>query len=121
VSPPKNVRIDGRSAFEAQQGATLSLTPTITWDTPTLGEPERYEILVHELTGRLNRIIDGPVVASIVIPRLAGQNAPALHSVRIPPGILKRGSDYSFQIASTFRKIDERIDDAVLATAEYRP
>jgi hypothetical protein len=60
-------------------------------------------------------------VGTFVIPRFPGKDEPALHSFTLPPGIMKHGLDYYFQIASTFRKIDERIDEAALVTAEYRP
>ena len=121
VSPPRNIRINGQRLDVVQAGATLTLTPTISWEVPALGEPERYEVNVHEMTNPRNFPIQGKTVATFVVPKLAGQSAPALHSVTLPPDILKRGIDYYFDVDAAVRKVDERDDDALVVTSEYRP
>lgn len=122
VSPPRNVRIDGRPATTAIADPNLSLTPTITWDAPSLGEPERYEVIVRSLVkGNPAFPRTGTIVASMIVPRLPGQTAPPLKAVTLPPGILQRGTDYHFTVIASVRKTDERNDVAAVATSEYRP
>lgn len=122
VSPPRNVRVDGQPANTARAGSNLSLTPTISWERPTLGEPEVYEVTVHTLADGSTRFASRPrVTATFLIPRIAGGNEPALKSVTLPPGVLERGRDYHFSVTSAVRKQDERNDAATVVTSEYRP
>ena len=43
LSPPLSPKIDGLDFLSDQ---TVSLTPTITWDAPTMGKPESYRVTI---------------------------------------------------------------------------
>lgn len=116
LGPVKNARVDGQSAFGPI--ASTSLTPTISWDPPALGTPQRYSVVVQAMSDpKLKR---GRSVATFVIPAAAGASGPALRSVTLVPGVLQAGTDYYFRIEAE-SDADQHVDSAGVVTSEYRP
>jgi hypothetical protein len=116
IGPPRNIRINGQSAWTAQDGQTL--TPRFEWDPPALGTPTKYEVVVWQLGLKPNP--RGSVAANLEIPTLPGANEPAIRSFVLPTGILTAGNDYYFTIAA-MDTANERMDDGTVVTSEYRP
>ena len=119
LGTPRNIRINGASAFVAQNGGTL--TPAIEWDPPALGTPTTYRVVVVDLAGTgaaLNRPRD---LFTFVIPSLPGETTPSLRRFVLPPGILERGKDYTFRVMAESTGTDEITSTAPVVTAEYRP
>lgn len=87
LGPVRAPRIDNVDLF-GTPGPGISTTPTITWQTPSVGKPVQYEVTIHRLTA------NGATTVRQVVARLFTTDT----SVAVPPGILQVGQTYAMQI-----------------------
>jgi hypothetical protein len=85
VGPVHGLTVDGSPAFGPLSATTA--TPLLAWSAPVVGTPDTYTVEIDELTGM--DIGDLPVVATF--------NTTATQ-VRILPGVLQAGHDYTFSV-----------------------
>ena len=95
ISPVKNVKLDGAALFTSAVVPT-GVTPTLTWEKPTLGTLTRTDIDVFELsvspqTGGTNRLVAGSI-------KVLG-DATRFH---VPPGVFVAGRFYVLRITAIF-------------------
>jgi hypothetical protein len=89
VSPVAKPTVEGGDFFA---GGTIStVTPTLAWQAPSLGQPSRYEVAVFWLSTS-----NGGTVQT-----LAGTIVTADTSVKIPTGLLQLNKTYAFRIEAT--------------------
>ncbi len=90
LSPPTQLQVDGVNAQEER--ALGSLTPVFTWEPPTLGTADVYELRIF----RLSAAPAGDVVkAETVATFLTAQRR-----VRVPPGVLQARQAYVVRIGA---------------------
>jgi hypothetical protein len=94
VSPVQNPLVNGKSAFGALNG--ISLTPTLSWSPPAVGTPSGYRILVS-LIANSGGTSTSQYLASIFT---------VATSVPLPPNMLQKGSAYVFTITALSSPID---------------
>ncbi len=88
LSPPLAFQVDGQDAFT---GADLaSLTPTLSWQVPTVGAPTGYLVGVYKLieAGNTTRRFQ------------AGTIATTQTSVVVPPGLVSPAGQYIFRVTA---------------------
>ena len=90
VSAPRAILIDGQP-----NPLVSSQSPTISWDAPFVGNPNRYTAVVWLLTR------SGTSFRREALAWLYTQN----RQVRIPSGILMRGQRYSIQVTGTQTRV----------------
>ncbi|HSD89645.1 MAG TPA: hypothetical protein VLB44_19070, partial [Kofleriaceae bacterium] len=85
MGPVRELTIEGRTEGISQD---IGRTPTLSWLAPTLGQPDRYRVIIHEMLVQGSTATRRPV-ASIVTTAT---------TVRVPPDVLVPGKRYSFEI-----------------------
>ncbi|MDX2013749.1 MAG: hypothetical protein SFW67_26375 [Myxococcaceae bacterium] len=90
LSPPTNARINGMAFGTDLTGATR--TPTVTFGAPQLGQPNRYQLRIEQLTVSSSRTT-GRTVANFSLP-------PTETSFTVPPNVLLTGSTYVFALSA---------------------
>jgi hypothetical protein len=90
LSPPRNTKIGGLDLFVPHTG--VGLTPTITWDAPSIGTPTSYSITVQRVDAN---------GADTKTTRIATFQTTAT-SIVIPPNVLTDGSSFVLSISSSF-------------------
>ncbi|WP_224247827.1 hypothetical protein [Hyalangium gracile] len=91
LSPPSRLQVDGA---DAQADRTLaSLTPVFTWEPPTLGTADVYELRIFRLytTTSAPDVARAETVATFLTAR---------RQVRVPPGVLQAKQSYVVRIAA---------------------
>jgi hypothetical protein len=97
LGPVRNLRIEGKPlSWDANTGG-IGTTPTFTFDAPTVGTPEYYELVVMELLPDLGSEVDSPRDATMVARIFTRAT-----SVQIPEGVL-RGKRYYYVRAYAVR------------------
>jgi hypothetical protein len=91
LSPPTTPRINGMAFGSDLSGATR--TPTVTFGAPQLGQPNRYQLRVEQLSVSSSRTT-GRTVATFTLP-------PTETSFTLPPGVLATGQVYLFALTAT--------------------
>ena len=118
ISPVRNAKIGGQDLFVAHTG--VGLTPSISWDAPTVGSPTSYAVVVFRVDS------DG---ANTKTTRVADLETTATH-VDIPPNVLTQGSSFVLAIdvlfetnASTKTPLESGMPDAYATTitAVFKP
>jgi len=89
IGPPKAPRVNGATAFTAQNG--IGLQPTISWSAPGLGSPTSYVV---------DMVADSP--CDLAAGQVAGVSAVVRSgtSFKVPPDILKAGIAYRVTITA---------------------
>jgi hypothetical protein len=88
ISLPRDFKVDGQSAQTARMLGTL--TPLVTWEPPAVGTATAYTLRIDSSTPGTNTL-------SLVARFYTG---PDERSVRLPPGVLKAGTDYVLRITA---------------------
>ncbi|WP_224368207.1 hypothetical protein [Hyalangium versicolor] len=91
LSPPTQFRVDGA---DAQTDRTIaSLTPVFTWEPPTLGTADVYELRIFRLyaTESAPDVARSETVATFLT---------AQREVRVPPGVLEAKQAYVVRLAA---------------------
>jgi hypothetical protein len=97
VGPVGTIRLDGQDASLPLAG--VSLTPVISWDSPSLGEATAYQVSVYE------ELSTAPnPVARFWLQGLEGEPPPT--QMLLPPDILRTGSSYALLITAVSRPND---------------
>jgi hypothetical protein len=91
LSPPTSLLVDGASALEERRLTTL--TPVFTWEPPTLGAADAYEL-------RIFRLYSPPGDPTFLRPEEVATFLTAQRRVRVPPGVLSAGQAYVVRIAA---------------------
>lgn len=92
LGPPTNLRVNGE-VVAAIAVSEVGLTPTISFDAPTIGVPDSYTIVVRTLEDVLN------ADANILSRRRAVASVLTEDTtVQIPAGVLTAGAFYYFQV-----------------------
>lgn len=91
ITPPRDVRLDGRSAKASLDG--VSTTPVVEWQAPAVGTITRSEIEAIELTVATNGVTKRQLAGTL---RIQG---PATR-VRLPPGFLNPQRQYLLRISN---------------------
>ena len=91
LSPPTNVRINGMPFASDLSGATR--TPTVSFGPPQLGQPNRYQVRIEQLSVSNSRTT-GRTVATFSLPATET-------SLTLPPNLLVTGSTYVFAVTAT--------------------
>jgi hypothetical protein len=81
VSPVREPKVEGQSAFGALSG--VSTTPTLTWSAPGIGTPSSYVVSLWQ-------------IPSTQVAVLFTTDT----SMTLPPGLMEEGSSYYFQITA---------------------
>ncbi|WP_218158111.1 hypothetical protein [Stigmatella aurantiaca] len=91
LSPPTRLQVEGRNAQQEQD--LPSRTPLLTWEAPTVGTADVYDVRVF----RLYKTPDEPAFTrtETVATLLTAQR-----QVRIPPGVLQPGEAYAVRIGA---------------------
>jgi len=82
LTPPREPKIDGRSAFTEVLGT--GATPLVSWSPPQIGTPEIYKVFVYRA-----RVSDGRVLFDYLSVLYSAET-----SVRLPPDLLQFGESY---------------------------
>jgi hypothetical protein len=118
ISPVRNAKIGGQDLFVAHSG--VGLTPSISWDAPTIGTPTSYAVVVFRVDS------DG---TNTTTTRVANLETTATH-VQIPPNVLTEGSSFVIAIdaaietkASSKTLLESGLPDAFATTitAVFKP
>ena len=88
VSMARDFKVDGQPAQTARVLGTL--TPLVTWEPPAVGTATAYTLRIDSST-------PGTSTLSLVTRFYTG---PDERSVRLPPGVLKAGTDYVLRITA---------------------
>ena len=91
LSPPAQLQVDGANAQEER--ALTSLTPVFTWEPPTLGTADLYEL-------RIFRVYASPSSPEVARTETVGTFLTAQRRVRVPPGVLQPQQAYVVRIAA---------------------
>jgi len=91
LSPPTQLQVDGANAQEER--ALTSLTPVFTWEPPTLGTADVYEL-------RIFRLYASPLSPDVARTETVGTFLTARRQVRVPPGVLQSNQAYVVRIAA---------------------
>jgi hypothetical protein len=91
LSPPTQLQVDGANA---QEERTLgSLTPLFTWEPPTLGTADVYEL-------RILRLYASPGAGDVAKAETVATFLTAQRRVQVPPGVLQEKQAYVVRIAA---------------------
>lgn len=91
LSPPTRLQVDGN---EAQQEQDLtSLTPVLTWEPPTVGAADVYDV-------RIFRLYTEPSEPTFTRTETTATFLTAQRQVRVPPGVLRSGQAYVVRIGA---------------------
>ncbi len=101
VTPVLNPKINDLGLLADRSG--VGLTPTLSWEVPSLGSPSGYIVTIYRLDA-VGNSTEGTVVADLRRPATSGST---------PPGILVAGNTYVFRI----RVIQQGLD---MLSAPYR-
>ena len=82
VTPPRDPKINGRSAYGEVLGA--SATPLISWSPPTVGPPEVYKLFLYRARVAAGRVLFDPLATFWTEDT----------NLRIPPDVLQFGESY---------------------------
>jgi hypothetical protein len=97
ISPVASPLINGTSFFQSQTG--VSPTPTLTWNAPSLGTANYYQVLVYESV--LTDTCPPNGCFYWLMPPQATANFFTVDTqLIIPPGVLAAGGSYQFYIES---------------------
>jgi hypothetical protein len=88
LSPPRAVKVDGSDGFVARTAPITTLTPTLTWDAPSLGTARYYLVSVMRAFNENGSTAFDQVSTLTVKDR----------KLVIPPGVLERGNSYFFRV-----------------------
>jgi hypothetical protein len=91
LSPPTQLQVEGANAQEER--ALTSLTPLFTWEPPTLGMADVYEL-------RIFRLYTSPQSPDVARTETVGTFLTAKRQVRVPPGVLQPKQSYVVRIAA---------------------
>jgi hypothetical protein len=91
LSPPTAARINGMDFGSDLTAATR--TPTVTFGAPQLGQPQRYQLRVEQLTVSMSAT-RGQAIATFSLP-------PSETSFTLPPNLLVTGQTYVFVLSAS--------------------
>jgi hypothetical protein len=102
LAPAGMPMVNGKSAFMKQSGITT--TPTVSWSAPAVGSPTGAMVTIYQLGQE-----DGYPFARRIATFYTKES-----SVSVPPGVMKSGDQYCFQIRLI---MDPQVD---IAKSPYR-
>jgi hypothetical protein len=91
LSPPTRLQVDGRDAQQEQDLA--SRTPLLSWDVPTVGTADAYDV-------RIFRLYKTPDAPDFTRTETVATLLTAQRQVRVPPGVLQPGEAYAVRIGA---------------------
>jgi hypothetical protein len=91
LSPPTKLEVDGANAQEAR--ALASLTPVFTWEPPTVGTADAYELRIFKLSTT-------PSAPDVLRAETVATFLTAQRQVRVPPGVLQARQAYVVRISA---------------------
>jgi hypothetical protein len=123
IGPVLSTKVNGQSFSSGTLATTLS--PTISWMTPSLGTPDRYIVSLFALTSSVQTI----KVDTVVLGYNTNYNANCCltftttsTSIAIPPGVLQDGTYYALDIeADSFNKANPSAATVPVGYSHVRP
>jgi hypothetical protein len=91
LSPPTQLQVDGANAQEER--ALTSLTPVFTWEPPTLGTADLYEL-------RIFRVYASPSSPDVARTETVALFLTAQRQLHVPPNVLQPQQAYVVRIAA---------------------
>jgi hypothetical protein len=93
LSPPTRLRVDDANAQEERD--LLSLTPLFTWEPPTVGTANAYEL-------RIFRLYKEPSTPTVTFTETVATFLTAQPLVRVPRGVLRGNESYVVRISALY-------------------